>query len=567
MVSLIAHFFISMTKNMRKKLYTLTYSIIVISLLSIGYSDSYFSDTKIITCSLTAADNWSSNNPCTRTLGYWKNHDGAWPVDEITIGEITYTKVEAIDIMWISGNGDKTYDMFRQLISAKLNVEISCESSCIENTIEDADDWMVIHPLNSSVQASDPAWQTTGGLLHLTLDKYNNGEPHCYSPPHEPINPTPHNSAPGVELNPILSVYVSDPNNNTMNVSFYDASDDSLIDTVANVESNITISVIWRDLNYRITYEWYAVAEDYEGATQSDIWVFTTKSPPKGGGSPGGNGGSSQNNPPTADADGPYYSNISEDILFNGSNSFDSDGSIILYYWDFGNGANSTDMIATYQYPAFGVYNITLTVTDDDEDKDTDSTMATVAGIDDHTPTIAYTGDVFTFNASIFYNSNVTAWVEYWHNGGNHTNEYITPTGIDYYYEKNITIPTNSTDSLHYILFANDTDNIWNSMEEIIIIIDNDAPIITNINAKPNTQVINEYVNITCNISDNIEMDIVKINITGPQNFTQINVTISNYYYNTNYSVIGKYHYFIWAVDTSNNTISSQRYNFWITNE
>lgn len=564
MVSLIAHFFISMTKKMIKKLYMLTYFIIVLSLFSISYSESYFSDTEIITCSLIA-DDWSSNNPCTKTLGYWKTHDGAWPVDEITIGKIAYTKVEAIDIMWIPSDGDKTYDMFRQLVAAKLNVEIGCESSCIGDAIKDADDWMVVYPLNSGVQAGSEAWQT-GELLHFMLDQYNNGESHCDSPPHEPINPMPYDEATGIELNPTLSVYVFDPNNDTMNVSFY-ASDDSLIDAVANAESNTTVSVIWLDLDYGTTYEWYAVVEDYEGATQSDIWVFITK--PKGGGDNpggGGNGDPSQNHPPTADADGPYYSNISEDILFNGSNSFDSDGSIISYYWNFGDGANSTDMIAIHQYPTFGVYNVTLTVTDDDEDKDADSTIATVVGIDDHTPTMAHTGDVFIFNASIFYNSNITAWIEYWY-GGNHTNESMTPTGIDYYYEKIITIPTNSIESLHYIISANDTNNSWNGTEQTVTVIDNDAPMITNITATPDTQVIDEYVNITCNVSDNIEIDIVKINITGPQNFTQINVTINNSYYYTNYSVIGEYQYFIWATDTSNNTISSQRYIFWIANE
>lgn len=552
-------------KKMIKRIHMLTYFIIVFSLLSIGYSSSYFSDTEIITCSLTA-DDWPSNNPCTKTLGYWKTHDGAWPVDEIIIGKIAYTKVEAIDIMWISGDGDKTYDMFRQLVAAKLNIEIGCESSCIGDTIEDADDWMVIHPLNSSVQAGSEVWQT-GELLHFILDQYNNGELHCDSPPHEPINPMPYDEATGIELNPTLSVYVFDPNNDTMNISFY-ASDDSLIDTVTNAKSNTTISVIWLDLDYGTIYEWYAVAEDYEGAAQSDIWMFITK--PKGGGGSGGGGSSPQNNPPTADANGPYYSNISKDILFNGSNSFDSDGSIISYYWDFGDGANSTDVMATYQYQAFGVYNITLTVTDDDEDKDADSTIATVVGIDNHTPTMAYTGDIFIFNASIFYNSNITAWIEYWYTGGNHTNESMTPTGIDYYYEKIIIIPTNSIKSLHYIIYANNTNNSWNGIEHIVTVIDNDAPMITNIIATPDTQVIDEYVNITCNVSDNIEIDIVKVNITGPQNFTQINVIMNisnNYYYNTNYSLIGEYHYFIWAVDTNNNMISSQRYIFWIANE
>ena len=34
-----------------------------------------------------------------RTLGYWKNHPDAWPVDEITCGGTTFTKEEAIELM------------------------------------------------------------------------------------------------------------------------------------------------------------------------------------------------------------------------------------------------------------------------------------------------------------------------------------------------------------------------------------------------------------------------------------------------------------------------------------
>ncbi len=57
-------------------------------------------------------------------LGYWKNHPDAWPVDEITIGGVTYTKEEAIAIMKAKKvDGDKTYDMFNHLCFAMLNVE------------------------------------------------------------------------------------------------------------------------------------------------------------------------------------------------------------------------------------------------------------------------------------------------------------------------------------------------------------------------------------------------------------------------------------------------------------
>lgn len=112
--------------------------------------------------------------PGTGTLGYWKNHPEAWPVDEITVGGVTYTKAEAIAILQTAGRGDKTYDMFHQLVPAILNVMVGNDSSCIAGTIAAADAWLTAHPLGSGVKGRD--WTTSGGsALHGTLDAYNNG--------------------------------------------------------------------------------------------------------------------------------------------------------------------------------------------------------------------------------------------------------------------------------------------------------------------------------------------------------------------------------------------------------
>jgi hypothetical protein len=115
-----------------------------------------------------------ATSPGTGTLGYWKNHPQAWPVDAITIGGVIYTKAQAIEIMGTPGRGDKTYDMFKQLVAAKLNVMIGNNSSCIEGVIAAADVWMATFPLGSNVGGGSAAW-ATGGPLHEQLDDYNNG--------------------------------------------------------------------------------------------------------------------------------------------------------------------------------------------------------------------------------------------------------------------------------------------------------------------------------------------------------------------------------------------------------
>jgi len=111
---------------------------------------------------------------CTRTQGYWKTHKNAWPVEEITIGGETYTKDNAIDILKTPVKKDMAIAMFYQLVAAKLNLLNGCESSCVDDTIDDADAWMAEYPVGSNVEASSDAW-AEGEPLKDMLDDYNNG--------------------------------------------------------------------------------------------------------------------------------------------------------------------------------------------------------------------------------------------------------------------------------------------------------------------------------------------------------------------------------------------------------
>jgi hypothetical protein len=115
------------------------------------------------------------SNPGTGTIGYWKNHPEDWPVESITLGNQTYTKSQAIALLGRASAGDKSIDLAKQLIGAKLNVIIDNDSTCIASTITAADNWLRQYPVGSGVSGSSTAWQT-GSPLHSTLDDYNNGE-------------------------------------------------------------------------------------------------------------------------------------------------------------------------------------------------------------------------------------------------------------------------------------------------------------------------------------------------------------------------------------------------------
>ncbi len=98
------------------------------------------------------------------------------------------------------------------------------------------------------------------------------------NPPNSPSVDFPLNGATGVNLNPQLQVMVSDPDNNLLDVTFYDAQTDSIIGTVENIQSGNQAAVVWSGLTPSSTYYWYVVASDSQLETESSVWSFTTQS-------------------------------------------------------------------------------------------------------------------------------------------------------------------------------------------------------------------------------------------------------------------------------------------------
>jgi chitodextrinase len=70
--------------------------------------------------------------------------------------------------------------------------------------------------------------------------------------------------------------------------------------------------------------------------------------------------------------------NIGETVAFKGSCSYDVDGTIQDYSWDFGDEETGTGQLPEHAYDISGYYTVTLTVTDDDGATGTDTCLVTI---------------------------------------------------------------------------------------------------------------------------------------------------------------------------------------------
>ncbi|MFC1924085.1 metallophosphoesterase [Chloroflexota bacterium] len=116
---------------------------------------------------------------------------------------------------------------------------------------------------------------------HMYIE--GNGTPSPNNPPDSPGAPEPADGATSTGINPLLSVYASDPDGDTMDITFYEVSG-VLIGTVPGILSGSRASIQWSGLEYDTAYSWYATAYDGKYTSTSVTWAFTTGGEPQAGG-------------------------------------------------------------------------------------------------------------------------------------------------------------------------------------------------------------------------------------------------------------------------------------------
>ncbi|MFQ6068176.1 MAG: PKD domain-containing protein, partial [Candidatus Bathyarchaeia archaeon] len=151
----------------------------------------------------------------------------------------------------------------------------------------------------------------------------------------------------------------------------------------------------------------------------------------------------------------PAYPNTEEVVTFNASESYDPDGYIVSYSWNFGDGTPiviESDPVINHTYTAFGNYTVTLIVTDNDGL--TDNSTATLS-VRQHpvaalifSPSDPLEHEIVTFDASASTPDGGVIISYEWNFGdGNITT--VTSPSINHTYSTfgNYTVTLNVTDS------------------------------------------------------------------------------------------------------------------------
>jgi len=302
-------------------------------------------------------------------------------------------------------------------------------------------------------------------------------DPHPSDPPYAPINPDPPDGALNVGIPVTLSVDVYDITIDPVDVFFYDALNDTLIGVDYNVPSDwSTASVVWNGLQEGQVYSWYAIARAHGYESKSDTWVFTTKdsySPPSS--PPGGDIPPPLNQPPIANITGSITGYVNETLVFHAYNSYDPDGNIIGYRWDFENdGVFDTDwledVLITCNYSSPGNYTILLEVKDDDGANATASHTINIVELEVplqlpipriNGPYHGYTNESITFSSNGSYDPDGTIINFTWYFGDGNKS-----------YLENPVHSYNKSGNYTVILKVTDNDNLGNITTTKAIIID-----------------------------------------------------------------------------------------------
>ena len=179
---------------------------------------------------------------------------------------------------------------------------------------------------------------------------------------------------------------------------------------------------------------------------------------------------------------------------------------------------------------------------------------------EDRSDNPGYTGNEFLFQVAVRDNVAVDdVWVEYWYGTNEHNNLSLDFNG---YHEGTISVPFDSTEELHYVIWAMDTyQNIASSSVISVPIIDDDKPKL-GIDLSSKTALTGDKFTFRINVTDNIDIEDVTLEYwlegRNPVNVTMLRTFDFTYEYLIPLDFNGSIYYFFSVCDYTHNWNSSE---------
>ena len=254
-------------------------------------------------------------------------------------------------------------------------------------------------------------------------------------------------------------------------------------------------------------------------------------------------GNSNNSMSPYANASGPYNGIVGLEITFDASESFDLDGNITDYSWDFGDGTTGSGVNIGHEYLTNGEYTVILTVTDDEANTGQDSTTTSIIKSAKNVTDRTILNKINNYYEGI---SLTQLFYAYDSDADNVVDTFVDPNNVLK------TIPIVYVNCSGYILFPLSIDDtqipefLWNASPNKICNITHKKVTVTDNDFDYNS---NEeaWVNITVNKTDWIIIEVNDKFVNGQYNITTNNRTIDrNYTWRNNNKI-----YFLDDADTN----------------
>ena len=256
--------------------------------------------------------------------------------------------------------------------------------------------WSDYNYIDKDLDGIGDAYYSKNGVV----DKYPLG--YFLKPPKKPDDPDPEDFEDGVGLTITLKVHVEDPDSEKLTVYFYRGDDDTLIKSsspnpVKYVLNDTEVQCLFYQ-GYNTVFTWYVIVDDGLLQNKSDPFIFSTRKTPP------------DNDPPIAITGGPYFTQAGDLVQFNSAGSYDPDGTIAFYRWNFGDGSSEIlEENPTHLYENPMEYQVTLTIIDNNGSSTSSNTFVSVGTQENDPPVAKMTFvEIARIKDQIFFDSSQT---------------------------------------------------------------------------------------------------------------------------------------------------------------